>query len=73
MTRKQNLTWLSKPSLIPLQQIKFTQSTKQTNHKHIKGKYINPSAINHTKVDHWINKGYWINKGLLKALKNRTH
>ena len=29
-------------------------------------KYINPSAMNQTKVDHWINQGRWINRGLLK-------
>ena len=58
ITWKQNLMWQSKPSLIPLQQINLTQSTKQTNQKHIKVKKINPSAMNQTKVDHWINQGY---------------
>ena len=44
----------------------LAQSTKQRNHKHLKLKKINPSAINQTKVDHWINQG------LLKELKHNT-
>ena len=36
-------------------------------------KNINLSAMNQTKVYHWINKGHWINQGLLKELKQNTH
>ena len=63
---KTNLMWRRKPSLIPLQQIKLTQSMKQTNHKRIKLKKINPSAINQIGVYHWIYQG------LLKAMKQKT-
>ena len=64
--------WWSKPLLIPLQKIKLTQSTKQKKHEHLKVKKINPSAINYTKVDHWINQVDWINHGLLKEPKHKT-
>ena len=33
---------------------------------------INISAMNQTKVYHWINQGRWINQGLLKELKLKT-
>ena len=45
---------------------------KQTNHKHIKVKKINLSAMNETKLYHWINQVHWINQGLLKELKLKT-
>ena len=64
--------WWKKPSPIPLKKIKFTPSTKQTNPKHLKVKKLNASAMNQTKVYHWINQGHWINKGLLKELKQKT-
>ena len=35
-------------------------------------KKINPSAMNYTGVDHWINKGHWINQVILKLLKHKT-
>ena len=37
-----------------------------------KSKKINPSAMNQTKVYHWINQRRWINEGLLKELKYKT-
>ena len=46
---------------------------KQKNHKHLKVKKINLSAINQTKVDNWINQGNWINQCLLKELKQKKH
>ena len=45
---------------------------KHTNHNHLKVKKINPSAINKTRVYHWINRVHWINQGLLKELKLKT-
>ena len=56
----------------PIAKIKFTPSMKQTNHKHLKVKNINPLAINQTRVDHWINQGNWINQGIIKELKQKT-
>ena len=55
-----------------IEKIILTQSMKQINHKHLKVKKINPSAINQTKVDHLINQVHWKNQGLLKALKQKT-
>ena len=52
--------------------IKLTPKTKQTNHKHLKVKKINLSAMNQTKVYHWINQCNWINQGLLKEMKLKT-
>ena len=56
LTREKNLMWLNKPSLLLLQKIILTQSTKQRNHKDFKEK-INQAAINPTKVNHSINQG----------------
>ena len=50
----------------PTAKKKLTPSTKQKNHKHLKVKKINTSAINQTKVDNWINQGYWIIKDFSK-------
>ena len=50
----------------PIEKIELTQSRKKKNHKHLKAKKLNPSAINLTKVDHRINQRNWINQGLLK-------
>ena len=44
MTWEQDLMWWRKPSLLPLQKIILTQSTKHRNHKHLK--YIYKSTIN---------------------------
>ena len=43
--------------------IKLTPCIKQTNHKHLKVKKINLSAINQTRVYNWINQG------IIKELK----
>ena len=61
----------TKPNLVkeaithPIAKIKLTPSTKHTNHKHINFKRINPSELHQTRVDHWINKG------ILKELKQK--
>ena len=28
--------------------------------------------MNQERVDYWINKGHWINQGILKELKQKT-
>ena len=45
---------------------------KKINHKHLKVKDINLSALNQTRVYHWINKVHWINQGLIRELKHKT-
>ena len=51
---------------------KLDTVNKKTNQKHIKVKNINPSAMNQTRVYHWINQGHWINLWLIKELKQKT-
>ena len=72
MIRKQNVMWCRNPSLITRKKIQLTQSTKQTNRKHLKVKRTNLGATNQTNVWNWINQGHWINKELLKELKQKT-
>ena len=45
--------------------------TKQTNIKHFKAKKIHIYTMNQTRIWHWINKGHWINQGLLKQMKQK--
>ena len=67
-----NIDMETKPNVVdeaithPIAKSKLTPKTKQNNHKHIKVKKINPSAINQTKLYHWMNQG------LLKELKQKT-
>ena len=50
----------------PISENKIETVKKNKKHKHLKVKRINPSALNQTKEDHWINQGHSINQSILK-------
>ena len=56
----------------PIAKNKIDTVNKTDKPQPYKSKRINPSAMNQTKVDHWINQVHWINQGLLKEPKQKT-
>ena len=56
----------------PIAKDKIDTVNETDKPKACKSKKINQSEKNNTKLDHWINQGHCINKGLLKELKNNT-